>query len=42
MIACGEDPHEQRHGQKSQRLFIVWTVREQLKPLGEVVGVLEI
>ena len=40
LIACVENPNEQRHGQKSQRLFIVWIVREQLKPLGEVVGVL--
>ena len=42
MIPFGENPHEKRHGQKSQRLFIVWTVREQLKPLREVVGVLQI
>ena len=38
MIPCGESPHEKRHGQKSQRLFLVWTIREQLKPLEEVFG----
>ena len=40
MISYGKNPHEQRHGQRSQRLFIVRNIREQLKPLGEVVGVL--